>query len=699
MLRIFFVALFSLLIVACGADDEGRSVSSASANDVAGSVGPTTSEPELELELELEPEPEPELELEPELGAMLEGRIFATDERGNDRDGIEGIDPIISDAPPTCARPGFNFDAGPECTSAGTKDYYASSDDTWIDAQVFIPPHREGQTLPVILHSHGWGGSKKAGLDEQSECDDPQGYDCQVAESGVLLAMFSHLDSLLSQLYYDGYIIVSFSHRGWGDSEGEIMVMNSYHETRDAQAVIDWIARQGEQGVLPIDVDDSGNFKLGLLGGSYGGGFQLPLAAIDSRVDTIVPVGTWNSIEQALLTNGGVKGGWGNLFCLRSTGRPRHPFLRNACLALTAPFIRRTEALDPSGDLLNFVRQNGLSFFSDLELAQKPYIEGQAPFELRPIDALLIQGTRDVLFNMQAAKDNYRYLSQAGGDVRMMSNQSGHMNPLANQPDGSTACGDIDMFESIRRWMDVKLRGADAGALDEVPKLCLSLDDDRGVIVDSIPGESAVSDMAMGVDQSWRPFDIRIGNLRGSEKCKVLYEVPADTTKVLAGTPLLRDFTVQGGIIGGGGAAYLGLCVKRGSKTILVDDMLTTFAPQFQSFSELAGVGEVLKAGDRVGVIAYKAHEQMNFLTTATIGQATELLVDTIVPGDGVDGTLLGDILAPLQVLLSAVNFNAYTVTGEIRLPVFNTGAVSYREGTEPPFMDAIGPYNQFPIQ
>ncbi|OJT00007.1 hypothetical protein BEE62_07805 [Marinobacter nauticus] len=511
--------------------------------------------------------------------------------------------------------------------------------------------------------------------------------------------MFGQLDALLSDLYRKGYIIVSFSQRGWGDSEGNIMVMNSYHETRDAQAVIDWIARQGQRGQLPIAVDSLGNFTLGLMGGSYGGGFQLPLAAIDPRVDTIVPVGTWHSLEQAILPNGGVKGGWGNLLCLLSTGRSRHPFLENACLALTAPFIRRADVLEPSGNLLDFVRQNGLSLLADLELAQAPFLEGMEPFTLRPIDALLIQGTRDVLFNMQASVDNYRYLKMAGGDVRMMTNQSGHMNPLANQADGSTSCGAVDMFSSIRRWLDVKLRGAADSVLDEVPEICLSLDDERSVIVDAIPGESETSDQHMAVDKVWRPFDIRIGNLRGAQECQTVYEVPADTTQVLAGIPRLRDFTVQGGIIGGGGAAYLGLCLKRGGQTLLIDDMLTTFAPQFQSFSELVGVGEVLKAGDRVGVMAFKAQEQMNFLTTATLGQVTELLVDTIIPGAGLDETLLGDLLNPIQGILSAVNGNAYTVRGEVRLPIFATDLVSYRVGSEPPFSRNDGPFNQYRLQ
>ena len=124
----------------------------------------------------------------------------------------------------------------------------------------------------MILHSHGWGGSKKSVLDAIPDCDEPQAYDCPIGEGSALLAMFGQLDALLSDLYRKGYIIVSFSQRGWGDSEGDIMVMNSYHETRDAQAVIDWIARQGQRGQLPIAVDSLGNFTLGLMGG-----FSCPL--------------------------------------------------------------------------------------------------------------------------------------------------------------------------------------------------------------------------------------------------------------------------------------------------------------------------------------------------------------------------------------------------------------------------------------
>ena len=83
--------------------------------------------------------------------------------------------------------------------------------------------------------------------------------------------------------------------------------------------------------------------------------------------------------------------------------------------------------------------QNGLHYLKSLEVAQQPFREGDAPFQLRPTDTLLIQGNRDVLFPLQEAINNYHYLKIAGGDVRLLSNQSGYMNPLANQVDGTTS--------------------------------------------------------------------------------------------------------------------------------------------------------------------------------------------------------------------------------------------------------------------
>lgn len=633
---------------------------------------------------------------EPDLGPVIPAFSYSTDTRTENRDPYPDVQPIISDAPPSCAPEGRPLASGPPCDDVKKPNYYQNSDGTWIDAQVFVPEHREGEKLPVILHSHGWGGSKVSSLAEQPYCEENlKPYNCPVNEGGGLLSMFGQLDDVLASLHNSGYIVVSFSQRGFGESEGDVMVMNPYHETRDAQAVIDWLAERGRDGKLPIAVDDNDNFPLGLFGGSYGGGFQLTLAALDERVDTIVPVGTWHALEQSIMPNNAVKGGWGNLLCLLSVGNKRHPLLEEACAGMFFPFIRTTDALDPTGEIIKFMSQNGLHYLKNLEVSQQAYREGQEPFVLRPVDTLLIQGNRDVLFPLQDAIDNYHYLDIAGGDVRLISNQSGHMNPLANQVDGTTSCGGVDMFAATRLWFDVKLRGADESLLERIPNVCLTLDNDKALIADDVPGLDYEADKRMGVDDQWRSFSMGIGMLRGPKKCNTVYEVPEGKRKVLAGIPKLRDFKVNGDLIGGLGVAYMGMCIIRDGQTSLIDDMVTGFIPGDYPDHELVAVGEALRPGDQVGVMAFKSNEHMNFVSAATAGQVTELLLNGFTPGSGLSGAAVQNILDSLQGSLTGAIVNAYTVSGEVRLPMLESELLSQR--VPDPYYGDPESFNQLP--
>ena len=691
-LRGALVPLVALTLVACGGDSGSEPVTEtsvqASANPKPGSAQPGNNSGAGNGSGDTAPEVE--------LGPVVPAVAYATDTRTENRDPFPNIQPIISDAPPSCAPEGRPLASGPFCDDVKAASYYRDSPTTWLDAQVFIPEHREGEKLPVILHSHGWASSKLTSLPEQPYCEEHlKPYNCPVNEGGGLLSMFGQLDDVLADLHNSGYIVVSFSQRGFGDSEGQVMVMNPYHETRDAQAVIDWVAQRASDGRLPVAVDETGDFPLGLFGGSYGGGFQLTLAALDERVDTIVPVGTWHALEQAIMPNGAVKGGWGNLLCLLSTGKSRSPLLDEACTGMFFPFIRTRDAVDPTGEILKFMSQNGLHYLKSLEVAQQPFREGDAPFRLRPIDTLLIQGNRDVLFPLQEAINNYHYLKIAGGDVRLLSNQSGHMNPLANQVDGTTSCGGVDMFKAIRIWFDVKLRGADESLLEQIPGVCITLDNEKALIADEVPGLNFEADQAMGLDQTWRSFHMDIGALRGAQECQTIYDVPAGERKVLAGIPRLRDFKVNGDLVGGLGVAYMGVCVVRDGQTLLVDDMLTGFIPGDYPNHELVAVGEALRPGDKVGVMAFKSQENMNFMSTATVGQVTELLLNGFSPGSGLPGSTVQGLLEPLQGLLSSVIVNAYTVSGEIQLPVLESELLSQR--TADPYYGTPENFNQQP--
>ena len=100
--------------------------------------------------------------------------------------------------------------------------------------------------VPLIMHSHGWGGSRT---------QDPASF----------------------QRFLDaGYGVLSYDQRGFGESGGQAYVENPRVEGRDVRGLDP--ARRGPEGVKR---DGPGDPRLGAIGGSYGGGFQY-LGAFES---------------------------------------------------------------------------------------------------------------------------------------------------------------------------------------------------------------------------------------------------------------------------------------------------------------------------------------------------------------------------------------------------------------------------------
>lgn len=593
------------------------------------------------------------------LGAWVEASSFASDARDRDRDGFAGLLPILSNAPKTCSPASALIKSGPDCAKVRATDYNHTGDNTWIDAQVFIPKHREGQKLPVILHSHGWGGSKLSKLKAIPKCnqaDEP--YHCPLGGKPSLIGgMFSDIESMITDLVNHGYVVVSFSERGFGKSEGDVMVMNAYHETEDAIAVLDWIAAQGKAGNIPVAVDEHNNFKVGLLGGSYGGGFGLMLAARDKRVDTIVPFGTWHSLVQSIVPNHATKGGWGNLLCLAAMVSRKHAYLQESCTKMSMSFVRDEKALDPKHEVMPFLNQNGLNYFAELERNQQAFKEGEAPYQLPKIDALLVQGMSDVLFPMEEAVNNFNYLKKAGGDVRLLSREDGHLNPLANQIAGGPNCGNIDVYVAARKWFDVKLRGADSKILDSIPQVCIALDQTHGIHFDNLNQNAA--------DAKNAHFKVAVGNTRGAQQCQTIYTATGD--EVLAGRAQLHHLKVSNDMLIGRGVAYLGLCLKRDGKTKLIDEQLTAYALGSYSTSDFLTVGERLQKGDEIGVAAYKDHIQMFTFGPTMLSEFSTLLFQGFKPQEGQLQQSRIDANRAAETLFSS---NAYTAEGDISLPI-----------------------------
>ncbi len=134
-----------------------------------------------------------------------------------------------------------------------------------LDATVYLPAQTPA---PAVIMAHGFGGSKK------SVASDAQ------------------------QMARDGFVVLAYSARGFGQSTGQIALDSLDYEVPDGRALVDWLAQQPE-----VTQDAPGDPRVGVTGGSYGGALSLMLAGTDPRIDAAVPLITWNDLEQSLFPN------------------------------------------------------------------------------------------------------------------------------------------------------------------------------------------------------------------------------------------------------------------------------------------------------------------------------------------------------------------------------------------------------------
>jgi pimeloyl-ACP methyl ester carboxylesterase len=146
--------------------------------------------------------------------------------------------------------------------------------------------------VPLIFHSHGWGGSRTTTAD----------------------SFAAYLDN--------GYGVLSFDQRGFGESGGRAHTLQADIEGHDVLALVDlvagkdWVAK--EKGTKDDPV-------LGAVGGSYGGGYQFLGAFSDllyngrNRFDALAPEITWNDLGTALAPDKVARSTWITLLTAVST--------------------------------------------------------------------------------------------------------------------------------------------------------------------------------------------------------------------------------------------------------------------------------------------------------------------------------------------------------------------------------------------
>jgi ABC-2 type transport system ATP-binding protein len=131
-----------------------------------------------------------------------------------------------------------------------------------IDTSLYIPSKTPA---PAILIAHGFGGSK---------------------------------DSVASDAQYfasKGYVVLTWTARGFGKSTGQISMNAQDGEVADTRALISYLSKS--RYVTQDKTDDP---RVGIMGGSYGGANALLSASADSRIDAVIADITWNDLGQDL---------------------------------------------------------------------------------------------------------------------------------------------------------------------------------------------------------------------------------------------------------------------------------------------------------------------------------------------------------------------------------------------------------------
>lgn len=567
-----------------------------------------------------------------------------------------------------------------------------STGDTQV-FQVFEPTHlEEGKSYPLVLQGHGFGGSR--------ETDAPDG-------------------SFIARLRDAGYYVISVDERGFGETTGTVRVMDPDYEGQDLVAVLDWA-----ENLEGLRRHADGSMVVGSYGGSYGGMYQFLLAGADPkhRLRVIAPDITPHDLMYALGENDVVKSGWALVLFAAGegghfiTGLPTDPVttLTDELASLAAG---QPTHMDPAvyetlitGGLTNAFPTAGYNFFKYHSVSY--FCDGLPPgpqdftlpgplvvpdtFKVQPtpfpkIDALITQGMQDTLFNFNNGYANYQCLKQRGGDVRLLSHQSGHILPISVEtaspdlataldpfyaainipefqgPSGATACGGINVQDANFAWFEEKLQGK-SGAVNKVvttgSDFCMSIADGDAIQVRSIKHGGTNFTINDSTPQLNSLLGV-VGSLLGGTvreqllSVQPLYTAPADDT-IVAGIPTMsvKTSALDPSLemtpcptplsIGSCDPIFfmgVGYLESGSSNWKLVDAQLTPIRGFGDHNVDMNGISKRLKKGDQLGLLIYAFHAQYPITWSR----------DIFVPAATVSGSLQLPILSKGDIVRQGI--------------------------------------------
>lgn len=282
--------------------------------------------------------------------------------------------------PPACE---FDKRPAPETEPVADSDSdhdMTSFDGTRIRIHWFPRPDADGDS-PTILMGPGWGSPGDTNVD-----------------NGGLAVPGAPAGTSISGLHAAGYNVATWDPRGFGASDGTVQIDSADFEARDVSTLIDWVAAQDG-----VRLDDDGDPRVGMVGGSYGGGIQFVTAATDCRVDVITPSIAWNSLATSLYPDETYKAGWAKLLLIAATGKDLDEHITSA---------------EADADATGALSQADREWFVD---RGPDYLLSKIA-----VPTLILQGTVDNLFPLAEGVRNYVALANNDIPVAMTWFCGGH---------------------------------------------------------------------------------------------------------------------------------------------------------------------------------------------------------------------------------------------------------------------------------
>lgn len=361
-----------------------------------------------------------------------------------------------------------------------------SFDGTTIVASLYKPA--EQATHPAILMTHGWGGSREG----QGEKE------------------------LAAYYAANGYVVLVYDSRGFGDSEGKVASTDEQHQ-KDASQLITWLAGQDS-----VRTDGEDNPRIGMDGGSYGGGIQFRTAAFDDRLDAIIPRITWYDLSYSLAPNGVLKWGWYNPLEQAVEGEEIDPLHQEISDSIMAD-------LDMDEEAREYYRTR--SPISYIDRVSTP--------------TLIVHGWHDRLFSPNEPVANFQGLPDGVESSLIIDNHSGHFFGEIGDTGEQEETQNAFVSEAVLSWMDDHLKDDGEHGLAEVNLYNES--ENTFEEADQFPPCDVNETTYRLSDSGSQEWDVQLRNEPDPDREVVSIDLPVEDASEILGTPKLSMRAVPTG--------------------------------------------------------------------------------------------------------------------------------------------------------